>query len=29
MQAIPSDEEMEKIAEKWRPYRSLGRLSKP
>ena len=24
MQAIPTDDQMEQIAEKWRPYRSLG-----
>ena len=24
LQAIPTDEQMEQIAEKWRPYRSLG-----
>ena len=24
VQAIPTDEEMEKLSKKWRPYRSLG-----
>ena len=24
VQAIPTDEEMEKLSNKWRPYRSLG-----
>ena len=27
LQAIPTDEQMEQIAENWRPYRSLGDAS--